>query len=319
MSPRLQLLRACTRPQFSSKSTSLPIQSPIATFLAPILLRSGLLEQTRSASILSSISDTQGAYNKRIRVGRGPASGKGKTSGRGHKGQKQHGKVPRGFTGGQTPDEIVNPPRGKDNRTYRFTQEFAKVNVDRIQQWIDQGRLDPKKPITLRDLQRSRCTHGLKEGVKLLARNAGQLTTPINIIVSRASAGAIKAVEAAGGTISTRFYTKASLRRIMAGETDPINSLMSAFPPEIADLTSRPIIDAETGLKLTGWKYRLPDPTSRADIEYYRDPAHRGYLSHLVKDGESPSLFFRTAKAEQERKALGKQQAETPISETKLW
>lgn len=68
--------------------------------------------QHRRASILSSISDNPGAYKKRIRVGRGPASGKGKTSGRGHKGQKQHGKVPRGFNGGQTPLEIVKGIRG---------------------------------------------------------------------------------------------------------------------------------------------------------------------------------------------------------------
>jgi len=69
------------------------------------------LRQQRYASIHSSLSDTKGAYNKRIRRGRGPSSGKGKTSGRGHKGQKQHGKVPAGFNGGQTPDEVVRGDR----------------------------------------------------------------------------------------------------------------------------------------------------------------------------------------------------------------
>lgn len=59
--------------------------------------------QTRSASILANLSDNPDAYQKRIRVGRGPSSGKGKTSGRGHKGQKQHGKVNPWFQGGQTP------------------------------------------------------------------------------------------------------------------------------------------------------------------------------------------------------------------------
>lgn len=68
--------------------------------------------QVRHASILGSLSDVREAYNKRIRRGRGPASGKGKTSGRGHKGQKQHGKVPAGFNGGQTPDEVVRGKRG---------------------------------------------------------------------------------------------------------------------------------------------------------------------------------------------------------------
>lgn len=84
--------------------------SPISPFLLPFLHT-----QHRSASILSSICDNPGAYNKRIRVGRGPASGKGKTSGRGHKGQKQHGKVPHGFNGGQTTLEVAQGIRGFDN------------------------------------------------------------------------------------------------------------------------------------------------------------------------------------------------------------
>lgn len=83
---------------------------PLAPFLYPCL------GQHRHASILTSLSDTKGAYNKRIRRGRGPSSGKGKTSGRGHKGQKQHGKVPAGFNGGQTPEEIVHGSRGFVNQ-----------------------------------------------------------------------------------------------------------------------------------------------------------------------------------------------------------
>ena len=72
-------------------------------------------QQYRAASILSSLSDNPGAYNKKIRRGRGPASGKGKTSGRGHKGQKQHGKVPAGFNGGQTTIEQAHGVRGFEN------------------------------------------------------------------------------------------------------------------------------------------------------------------------------------------------------------
>jgi hypothetical protein len=71
--------------------------------------------QARSASILASLSDNPSAYNKRIRRGRGPSSGKGKTSGRGHKGQKQHGKVPVKFQGGQTPQHVVHGVRGFKN------------------------------------------------------------------------------------------------------------------------------------------------------------------------------------------------------------
>ena len=103
MPPRLQQLQmACS---ISTRPTA-----SLSSFLLPFLHT-----QTRHASILSSLSDNPSAYNKRIRRGRGPSSGKGKTSGRGHKGQKQHGKVPAGFQGGQTPLEIVKGKRGFDN------------------------------------------------------------------------------------------------------------------------------------------------------------------------------------------------------------
>ena len=126
--------------------------------------------QQRCASILSSLSDNQGAYNKKIRRGRGPASGKGKTGGRGQKGQHAHGKVPAGFEGGQTPESITRPERGRG--VYNpFRVEMSPINLDRIQSWIDQGRLDPTKPITMKELHKSRCLHGVKRhGVKLLAR-----------------------------------------------------------------------------------------------------------------------------------------------------
>ena len=83
--------------------------------LHEFLPRCFFAEQSRSASILSSLSNTPGSYKKRIRKGRGPASGKGKTAGRGMNGQKKHGKVPTGFTGGQTPDIVVHGVRGFKN------------------------------------------------------------------------------------------------------------------------------------------------------------------------------------------------------------
>ncbi|RAL64827.1 hypothetical protein DID88_001423 [Monilinia fructigena] len=247
MSPRLPALTAYCR-------SAPTLVTPVASFLAPLI-------QSRNASILSNLSDNPGAYNKRIRRGRGPSSGKGKTSGRGHKGQKQHGKVPARFQGGQTPQDIVQGVRGFENH---FSVDMSPINLNRIQEWIDQGRLDPTRPITLKELADSRCLHGVKDGVKLLARGKEELKTPINILVSRASATAIEAVEAIGGTVTTRFYTKPAIKRLLAAA--------SAASP---------------------FSYRLPDPTSRKDIEYYRDPAHRGYLSHQVEEGQGPSLFFR--------------------------
>ena len=98
-------------PQLSVLTRAICSATPLSTQVAPFLLPF-LHYQYRSASILSSLSDNPGAYNKNIRRGRGPASGKGKTSGRGHKGQKQHGKVPHNFEGGQTPLIVVHGKRG---------------------------------------------------------------------------------------------------------------------------------------------------------------------------------------------------------------
>ena len=84
--------------------------SPLVSLFAALSL------QTRNASILASLSDNQGAYQKRIRKGRGPSSGYGKTSGRGHKGQKQHGKVNPWFQGGQTPLIFSKGKKGFENQ-----------------------------------------------------------------------------------------------------------------------------------------------------------------------------------------------------------
>ncbi|KAL1953494.1 hypothetical protein VTO42DRAFT_2761 [Malbranchea cinnamomea] len=273
------------------------------------LLPSQILTPARGASILASLSDNQGAYSKRIRRGRGPASGKGKTSGRGHKGQKQHGSVPAGFNGGQTKDSVVQGERGFKNI---FSVKMSKVNLDRLQDWIDQGRINPTKPITLRELVKSRCIHGIKDGVKLLGRGGtNALKQPINIVVSRASASAIQAVEAAGGTVVTRYYTRHAIKRILAGKTDPFVSLAWT---EDQSLKIGMGID-KPRVKGEGFQYRLPDPTSRKDIEYYRDPAHRGYLSYLVAEGEGPSLFFLPpdAKAKRGKKTGNK------ASENRVW
>ena len=106
MPPRLGLIDICRVSQASS------FIFPVPSIPAAI---NPHIQQHRSASILSSLSDNPSAYHKRIRRGRGPSSGKGKTSGRGHKGQKQHGKVPAGFQGGQTPEWIVHGKRGFKN------------------------------------------------------------------------------------------------------------------------------------------------------------------------------------------------------------
>ena len=169
--------------------------------------------------------------------------------------------------------------------------ELSKINLNRIQEWINQGRLDPTKPITVKELVESRCIHGVKDGVKLLARGKEELTTPVNILISRASAAAIETVEAAGGSVTTRFYTKQSIRRLLKGESE------SSFAPlsqQFSKTEADSLSEGAAPSAASSFLYRLPDPTSRKDLEYYRDPAHRGYLSHLLEKGQGPSLFFKT-------------------------
>ncbi|KAK8248702.1 ribosomal protein L18e/L15P [Phyllosticta capitalensis] len=297
MPPRSSVFRACC--SLVSARPSLARQP----LLAPLLQQP--TQQTRNASILASLSDVPGAYNKRKRLGRGPASGKGKTSGRGHKGQKQHGKVPTGFNGGQTPEWITNPERGRGVVNH-FEVDMSPLNLDRLQDWIDQGRLDPSKPITVKELHDSRCLHGVKDGVKLLARGADQIRTPVRIVVSRASAAAIEAVEKAGGAVITRYYSEPCLRRVLKGQTDPIFSRQLQEPEFGSDFK----------VERKEYQYRLSEPTNRKDIEYYRDPAHRGYLSYMLEDGAGPSLFFKTPQQAKGKNKVTKTKEKT---ENRIW
>jgi large subunit ribosomal protein L15 len=118
----------------------------------------------------------------------------------------------------------------------------------------------------------------------MMFQGSEHFQTPIHIVVSQASATAIAAIEKAGGSVTTRYYTPFSIKKILSGFTDPIHSRLFQATPvtQLAILGKKP------------FEYDLPDPTKRRDLEYYRDPAHRGYLSYLVPDGQGPSLFFRT-------------------------
>jgi len=176
-----------------------------------------------------------------------------------------------------------------------FSTEMSPVNLNKIQYWINAGRLDPTQPITLKELASSNCIHGVrKDGVKLLARGKEELSTPINIIVSRASAEAINAVEKVGGTVTTRYYTEFAVKKIRKGQMDPVHSLQSRIVlAEESEEGAEAAADALAEEK-GRYRFRLPDPTSRKALEYYRDSAHRGYLSHMVADGHGPSLFFKT-------------------------
>ena len=148
---------------------------------------------------LNEIHDNEGSHKKRLRVGRGPGSGKGKTGGRGVKGQKaRSGVAINGFEGGQMPLHMRMPKRGFNNP---FALEFAEVNLWRLEQAIAAGKLDANKAIDGPALVAAGVLRRVKDGVKLLAK--GELTSKIDITVYSATGAAKAAVEKAGGSVTT--------------------------------------------------------------------------------------------------------------------
>ena len=146
---------------------------------------------------LSDIADNAGSRKKRMRVGRGIGSGKGKTAGRGGKGQTARSGVRiKGFEGGQMPLHRRLPKRGFNNI---FRVEFAEINLDRIQQAVDSKLIDVKETVNAESLVKSGVVRRAKGGIRLLGR--GELKAKLNIEVHGASKSAIAAVEKAGGSV----------------------------------------------------------------------------------------------------------------------
>ncbi|KNZ79375.1 54S ribosomal protein L10, mitochondrial [Termitomyces sp. J132] len=196
--------------------------------------------QLRAARVtLANLRPAPGSQHKQKRVGRGQGSGYGRTAGRGANGQKSRSGpgIRPGFEGGQTPSYTLR----------RNAKTWAPVNLDRIQHWIDQGRLtsSPENPITARELLLSGCIHDVHDGVKILGDGAQHFKTPIYIKASRASKSAIKAIETHGGKVVCQYYNPLSLRDCVKGRTDRTAAA----------------------------------PTRREDIVWYGKYRNRGYLS----------------------------------------
>ena len=146
---------------------------------------------------LNEIADNEGARKGRMRVGRGIGSGKGKTSGRGVKGQKARtGVAIKGFEGGQMPLHRRIPKRGFRPPNQKLWQ---LVNLGRLQKAIDDKKLDADKPIDAAAMRAAGLFKRAGDGVRLLGK--GEIKTKIEIKVAGASASAIAAVEKAGGKV----------------------------------------------------------------------------------------------------------------------
>ena len=147
---------------------------------------------------LNQLSDRPGAAKDRMRVGRGIGSGKGKTGGRGVKGQKSRtGVAIKGFEGGQMPLHRRLPKRGFKNI---FAKDFNAVGLDRVQKAIDAGKLDAARPVTAEALRVAGVIRRVRDGVRLLAN--GELKAKVAFEVAGASQSARAAVEAAGGSVT---------------------------------------------------------------------------------------------------------------------
>jgi large subunit ribosomal protein L15 len=147
---------------------------------------------------LSELADNPGARKARLRVGRGIGSGKGKTGGRGVKGQKARaGVAVKGFEGGQMPMHRRLPKRGFRNV---WAKTLNEVNLGRIQQAIDAGKLDPAAPIDAAALVKAGVLRRVKDGVRVLGD--GEIKAKVSLSVNGASKSAAAAVEKAGGTVT---------------------------------------------------------------------------------------------------------------------
>ncbi|CDO95383.1 unnamed protein product [Kluyveromyces dobzhanskii CBS 2104] len=205
----------------------------------------------RQISILGGLKPSEGSKKNYKRLGRGPSSGKGKTAGRGQKGQKARGHVKSWFEGGQTPIFKLFPKLGFTNVT---SLELRELNLDRITWFHQKGRLqlEPGETLTMKRMKElGLVTGSIKDGIKILGDGKLSFNLPIKIEATRASQGAIEAIEKAGGSFTARYFNRLGLKAHLS-------------PNWFLEKYGRVPLQAR--------------PTKRKDIEYYSTAEKRGYL-----------------------------------------
>ncbi|KAL7598076.1 hypothetical protein Lser_V15G23808 [Lactuca serriola] len=185
------------------------IQKPVNSFGVHSIRAYSLLS-------LNDLRDNKGATQQKTRKGRGIGSGKGKTAGRGHKGQKARGTHKFGFEGGQTPLRRRMPKRGFKNP---FSLEFQPVGLGKIARLINAGKIDSSELITMKTLKDTGAIgKQIRDGVRLMGRGAEHIQWPIHLEVSRVTVRAKEAVEAAGGSVRKVYYNKLGFRALLKPE-----------------------------------------------------------------------------------------------------
>ena len=165
---------------------------------------------------LNEIKDNPGARKNKLRVGRGIGSGKGKTAGRGHKGQKSRSGVAiKGFEGGQMPIHMRLPKRGFNNFTKK---KYTEITTGKLQSFIDKGLLKVNKEILENDLIEACNVKKSPNGIKLL--NKGELRSNIKITVSKATQSTIELINSLGGSVNILEIPKTKRNRKITKKKD---------------------------------------------------------------------------------------------------
>ena len=180
---------------------------------------------------LNELRDNPNARKSRIRVGRGIGSGKGKTAGRGHKGQKSRSGVAiKGFEGGQMPIHMRLPKRGFNNFTRK---DFAELTLGNLQNAITKGLIDKNNPITEVELNAAGIVKKSKAGIKLL--NKGDLKDKIEISLSKATKSCVKVIEELGGKVSILELPKVKRIRKKDGTHEEEKEIKAESAPSSQD------------------------------------------------------------------------------------
>jgi large subunit ribosomal protein L15 len=233
---------------------------------------------------LNEIRDNSGAHYRFKRIGRGIGSGKGKTSGRGGKGQTARtGVALNGFEGGQTPLHRRLPKRGFTNAPFR--KEFHEVNLGRLQQAVESGRLKAGAAVDGEALVAAGLLRRVRHGIRLLAK--GEIKAALTITVAGASKAAIAAVEKAGGTVTITGPIAA------APETAPTGK--KAIAKAKAKAKSKAFADAAAAAAAA-------PPAPKAEAKPKADAKVKGEAKAKPKDGAAPG-GAKTAKAKPEAAA----------------
>ncbi len=177
---------------------------------------------------LNQLADNPGARKRAIRVGRGIGSGKGKTGGRGVKGQKSRSGVAiKGFEGGQMPLHMRLPKRGF-NKPNKFT--FAEVTLARLQKAVDAGKLDAAKPVNTEALIAAGLVRRERDGIRLLG--TGELSAKLSLEVAGATKTAVAAVEKAGGSVTLLGSVPERRRKTKIGTPEASGQTKPKRPPK---------------------------------------------------------------------------------------